>query len=422
MSKAKIASCLYLMVMLPAFFPAFGLCREMVLPISGYTGPELRVVRAWEKVWAGKRIDAETIDRVSEFLPASYAGMYRDPAKWGAPPEGFYFFIRPYEPVRETEGLWAATRKYASGLKLAPDGRLPGHQTIAGRPFPRPVSGTEIAWNYEFNTHGDGCAYLRTGYNISPGSRSERVGDQDAWELFWIHRVDKDPRPALPENPKGISRSTFYHMHSPPEFKNTRMFNLRYIDAEKSDDAYMWFSAFRRIQRISTKQRTDSIDGTDLIYDDEYGWDGQILRNRYVLKGKKELLCARHQDMAVTRRTKGQAILNHLSRERTNTYVVEVFNRDPNYIYSKRVWYIDPETYLILWTEMYDESGRFWKCFENITCNIGPPGNQKNFLVGAHYADFQRVHAGIWVNRRVDVGITVSPKLFTVYHLQKGAY
>lgn len=422
MNSGNIFCRLCLAGMLLCIFPAPGLGRNISGPISCYSEQELEAVRAWEKTWAGEKIDAGNIDRVAEFLPASYTGIYRNPAKWGAPPEGFYFFVRPYEQIAETEGLWTATRRYASGLRLAPDGRLPGHEHAAGRPFPFPASGTEIAWNYEFNTHGDACAYLRSGYNITPGSRAERVGDQDAWELFWVHRVDQDPRPALPENPKGISRSTFYHMHSPPEFKNTRMFNLRYIDGDRSDDAYMWFSAFRRIQRISTKQRTDSIDGTDLIYDDEYGWDGQILRNRYVLKGKRELLCARHQDMALTRRTKGQAILNHLSRERTNTYVVEVFNKDPNYIYSRRIWYIDPETYLILWTEMYDESNRFWKCFENMTANIGPSGNRKNFIVGAHYVDFQRVHAGTWVNQRVDVNITVSPKLFSVYHLQKGAY
>ena len=53
----------------------------------------------------------------------------------------------------------------------------------------------------------------------------------------------------------------------------------------------MWYAPFRRIRRINVGQRTDTIDGTDMIYDDEYGWDGHIQRNTYQLIGKKEMLC-----------------------------------------------------------------------------------------------------------------------------------
>ena len=390
---------------------------------TSYSDAELSRVRQWEQQWAGRRIDGTTVGRVAGFLPESYVDLYQNPGQWGAPAEGFYFWIAPYQAIIETEGMRAAIAAHAPRVALNPDGIPQQYASLAGWPFPRPRSGLEIAWNFEFNTHGDACFYRRTGHNIIPANRAEKVGDQDAWELFWIHRVDIDPRPAFPHNPKGIMRSTFYHMYSPPEFKNIRMFNLRYIEPYKDDDAYMWFSAFRRIQRISTSRRTDSIDGTDLIYDDEYFWDGQILRNTYTLTGRRELLCARHVDLQQTTRTEGQAIVNNLKRERLKTWVVEVVSKDPHYIYSKRIWYVDPETYLILWTEIYDDLGRFWKCFENLTGNVATrQGQTKNFIVGSHYVDFQRHHAGTWRNTNIDVGLDISQNMFTLYNLQKGGY
>ncbi len=388
-----------------------------------YDRDGLKKLRTWELAWAGKRIGKHNVQSIAPYLPDSYVSIYREPGKWGAPSEGFFFTITPYRRIVMTKGMRQATNTYAPQVVMDSRGALPRYAEIAGMPFPSPSSGLQIAWNFDFNTHGDACSYTRVGTNIIPTVKTEKVGIQDAWELFWIHRVDVPPKPAFQKNPKGISRSTFYHMHSPPEFKNTRMFNLRFIDPQKSDNAYMWYSTFRRIQRISNAHRTDAIDGTDLIYDDEYMWDGQILRNTYSLKGRREMLCARHVSIDNATRQKGQAILNNIVRERLNTYVVEVTSRDPSYIYGKRIWYVDPETYLIMWTEIYDSTMRFWKCFENLTGNrTTKTGEQKNFIAGAHYVDFQRVHSGIWQNTHIDVGISIDRSMFTLYNLQKGGY
>jgi len=368
----------------------------------------------------GHKNRQKNIHSVAGLLPASFAGMYAQPEKWGAPSEGLYFFISPYRRAAETDGMEAATRRYSPLVKQAPDGSIVNYAGLAGRPYPYPRTGLEAAWNYDFNTHGDGCFYNRRGTNLNPASSSERVGDQDAWELYWIHRVDVPPLPDLPGNAKGVSKSTFYHMYSPPEFRNIRMFNLRYIDQRKNDDTYMWLSSFRRIQRMSTTDRTDAIDGTDLIYDDEYGWDGQILRNTYKLAGERELLCGRHVAVDEAERQPGQALLNNITRERTKTLVVEVKSRNPDYLYGRRIWYLDPETCLIAWTEIYDARMRFWKCFENLTADVTTrSGQMKNCIVGAHYVDFQRTHAGIWQNRSIDAGISISQRMFTIQHLQR---
>ena len=401
--------------------PALAGAQEVIG--SAYAPDELAKVKEWEKTWVGKKIDKTNIDQVAAFIPESYLGLMKAPEKWGAPPEGFFFNIVAYQPVPETKGFAEATKKYSPIVKKNPDGTIANYAEIAGRPFPTPKDGFEAAYNFEFNNHGDTCKYRRYSPSINPTAKNDRLADQEYTEYFFIHRTEKEPLPALADNPKGMHRAYFLNMLKPPEFLNTRMFNIRYIDPKKEDDAYLWYSQFRRIRRMSTAQRTDSIDGSDIIYDDEYLWDGQLIRNNYTLKGKKDLLCSRHTDMKATTRVAGQAMSNGLTLERCNTIVVDVINKDPNYIYSKRIWYLDPETAIILWTEIFDANGKFWKCFMNNTCPIPTKtGQMKAFIVATQFGEFQRTHAGLSDQEyfyKPEITIDVPSDIFTVGNLQK---
>lgn len=394
---------------------------EVQYPLAAYSADELTKVREWEKIWAGKKVDKSNIDEVATLLPQGIVQVYKESEKWGAPAEGFYFKVIPYKQIIETAGMIEATKKYAPVVQVDAEGYITNYATIAGMPFPNPKNGLEVAWNFDFNTHGDANHYARKGPVITPRVTIERTTHQDQWELYYIHRVDVDPRPAYPDNPRGIHRGLFLHLYEPPESMNSRFFNLRYIDPKKEDDGYMWYAPFRRIRRINVGQRTDTIDGTDMIYDDEYGWDGHILRNTYQLVGKKEMLCSRQVDNKALKRVPGQAIPNNISRERVQTYVVEVKNKDPNYIYSKRVWYVDPETYYVLWSEMYDDLNRYWKCFEYLHVDVKTKkGEMKNMICGVILIDLQRTHSSIPLHEIYEVGTEkVDTNMFTVANLQK---
>jgi len=197
---------------------------------------------------------------------------------------------------------------------------------------------------------------------------------------------------------------------------------MRFTDYNKEDVSYLYYAQFRRIRRLSTTERTNAIDGTDQIYDDGNMWDGHISRNTYTLKGKKEMLLSRHQDMDPKKvtRVSGQAMCNGYTFERCNTYVVEAVNKDPNYIYSKRVWYIDPESYIIHWQEMYDKLGRYWKCFTHHTQDLKTEkGEDKNVWVGYTMQDLQRTHSGFTRMEYKGIGIEVKPELYTLSNLQR---
>lgn len=396
--------------------------KDLQYPVAAYSAAELAKVQEWEKTWAGKKIDKSNVGEVAQFLPDQIVELYKNPEKWGAPEkDGLFFIITPYEQIIEPSGVIAATKKYAPAVKQNAAGDIVNYADIAGVPFPNPKTGLEIAWNFDFNSHGDASHGLKKGPVVSPGVTIERTTSQEQWELYYIHRTDVDPVPAYADNPKGIHRGLFLHLYDPPESQNTRFFNLRYIDKDKEDDGYMWYAPFRRIRRINVGQRTDTIDGTDMIYDDEYGWDGHIQRNTYKLIGKKDMLCSRHTDNTKLQRAPGQAMPNNITRERVATYVVEVKSKDPHYLYGKRIWYVDPETYLVLWTELYDELKRPWKCFEYLHDNFKTKkGEMKNMIVGTLLLDFQRSHASLPMYKIYEVGTEkVNKNMFTVSYLQQ---
>ncbi len=399
--------------------PVISISEEVVYPVSAYSPEELAKVRTWEKTWVGKKIDKSNIDEVAEFMMDSWVTIYKNPENWGAPPEGLYFHIRPYEQVIETKGMIEATKKYSPLVKTDQNGKIINTTEIAGFPFPNPKTGLEMAYNTEFQTRGDTWASNWRGAVIDPKSMTDRWSDQDTFDMYFIHRVDADPKPAILKNKKGYHKGQFMHINLPAENNNTRMINMKFIDESKAFNSYLFFAQFRRIQRLSAAERTNAIDGTDMIYDDGNMWDGYLSKNSYTYKGKKELLLGRHQDILSLTRKSGQAVPNGYTFERCNTYVVEVKHEDPDYIYSKRVWYIDPETYWIQAQEVYDELGRFWKTFIQPTGNWKTEkGEMKNISVANSFHDVQRTHSNFTRMKIKKISHEISPKEFLLSKLQ----
>lgn len=137
-------------------------------------------------------------------------------------------------------------------------------------------------------------------------------------------------------------------------------------------------------------------DSSDIIYDDKYLWDGQLLLNSNAYKGAKELLTDRHDGVGRSTHDFGRVLSNNLTIERCNLLVVEAINKDPNYLSSKRVWYLNPGTYYIMWIDIYDQQGRYWKLFFNSTQPLKTlTGAIKPVIVGTNYFDIQRTYGGL---------------------------
>lgn len=395
---------------------------DVKFPTLSYEGPELAKVREWEKTWAGKKVTTETVDQVKDFMVEAVYKMMKNPSIFGV--KSVTFEILPYRPYEPSKGLIEATNKYAPSSKLDDKENLVNYDNVAGFPFPQPKTGAEMAWNFDAYTRGDTSYLFHSGTVVDCRTGNEREAGHLRWETSWVGRVDVAPIPKISEseNTRGIARSFFQRHTAPPDFMDTTMLELRYKD-NREEDLWVYTAMFRRIRRYATSQRTDTIDGTDMIYDDQEGWYTHPTRNTYKALGRADILAPRHQDPKNVQRDKGVGVWNGIQRERANHWVVEVVNKDPNYIYSKQIWYLDPESWQMNYKTTYNRQGELWKLFELCRNEYPSANGGKTVMPTSEYTvDFIRFH-GSPGNREIkEVGKDIPLKQYTTRALQEKTY
>ncbi|MCX8045094.1 MAG: DUF1329 domain-containing protein, partial [Desulfobacterota bacterium] len=177
-----------------------------------------------------------------------------------------------------------------------------------------------------------------------------------------------------------------------------------------------------RVQRRTASAREDAVGGVDYCEYDSMGYDGPIQINTYALIGKKEYLWARHIDTAQLIRERDASLWSGAQRERCATYVIEVKSKDPSFLYSRQIWYIDPETWQILYAERYDRSGKLWRILDQFFFT----GKGYNNVDLGQYTAIQSIdvlnkHTTI-LKSDMKLGAEFDMTLFTKEYLQKNGY
>jgi hypothetical protein len=414
------------------FMSSPGLATEVNFPIPSHQGAELTKVREWEKTWVGQKVTTANIDQVKELLPDAVYHIMKHPKDYGAESD-FWFEVVPYQEYKVSPGLIESTKKYGPQAQLDENLDLMNYGKVAGIPFPQPdpadltMAGTQAAWNFDAFTHGDGNHITNKPANIVDcRTKLERSSGQIRWMMYWSGRTDVPPKPELPKNKRKVHRTFFQRMTNPPDFADTTVLEVKYQDTTRDCDLWIYTAMFRRIRRYTTKQRSDMIDGTDLVYDDHDGWYTHINLNNYKLLGQKDFLVARHQEEPhkTLSRINGQGFWNGVQRERVKCWVVEVVNKDPNYIYSKRIWYLDPENWQMNVQEMYDRQGRLWKMMEMFynEYNMEEAEGMATNINSEHTVDLIRRHGSVGQWEIYALGKTLNKRIFSVANLQQLTY
>jgi hypothetical protein len=318
-----------------------------------------------------------------------------------------------------------ATKKYAPDSKLDANEALVNFGNVAGYPFPQAKTGVEMAWNFDSNTRGDTHHVLNEGEVVDCRTRLERHAGHLRWDTYWMSRTEVAPIPKIPDdkNPRGIFRSFFQRHIAPVDFVDTTMLEIRYKDLTREEDLWVYTAMFRRIRRYATSQRSDTIDGTDMIYDDQDGWYTAPTWNTYKFLGRADLLVGRHLDNKNAQRVTGQGFWNGVQRERVNNYAVEVVNKDKNYIYSKQIWYLDPETWQMNFKMMYNRQGELWKMYEMFYNEYPTVQGQKvSYLSAEHTVDFIRHHGSPSKYTMKGIGMDIKLDQYQTKSLKEKSY
>ncbi len=397
--------------------PLAGMAAEIQYPVPCYQGEELAKVQQWEKNWVGKKISSATVDEVKEFLPETFYSLMKETDKWGES----WFEVVPYREVPVTPGNIKFTKQYYGQCKVDTNGELAANY-VAGVPFPDTKDPVEMAHNFRTRSFGDTYRSEEKGHMVDGRLKYDMSVLIRNEMCFFAGRTDTPPVPEYDPNPKKIWRAYFMDQIDPPEVRDMRILEIHYTDRTKAYDRWMWTPSIRRVRRSSTTERQDPKGGGDNAAYDNLGWDGAIGENTYKYLGSKELLMARHTDVSKLVHTPGDCIFDGTQRERVKTHLIEAVSRDPNFFYSKCIWYLDPESWQMLYSERYDRRGSLWKVLDQMGyVGKGYNGVQFGHFNGNQMIDVQRIHSTIAIAVQ-NFGVNFERSTFTLENLQKHGY
>jgi hypothetical protein len=137
-----------------------------------------------------------------------------------------------------------------------------------------------------------------------------------------------------------------------------------YDDPYKMDPTMIYIPSMRRIRKMSS---TDTQDPRgDMTYDDANFLSQKISPERFpykfeIIEEREYLLPFSYGSAnAWVDPNNGYAFRN-VPFMRRPAYVLQMTALDPNYCYSKRIYYLDKETSQPSWAEFYDQKGRLYR-------------------------------------------------------------
>jgi len=322
---------------------------------------------AHAQVSPGEVIGPEQADRVKGLVSPGVEILVR---------RGMELRIVPYRPVELRPSVKAATEQYAAQASLDANGVLTGW--VAGLPFPRidpsdPQAGTKVMYNVNRtpNLTDDLGLHLiesASGTLSKPGEEG-RFDVERHFTIDWLRmlryagRLEIEPKPTIADNPDGVfQKMAQYPFLEPFDLKGTGLLSFRYLDPSKQDDTWLYMPALRRVRRLSSSQRSDALFGQDIDLDSYNVYSGDVSWFTWRLLGEKQMLGSMHgENMPPKPCTRDGGATFCDAWEMRPVFVIEGSSKLPGYAYSKRVLFVDKETFLPLYSDVYDASGELWK-------------------------------------------------------------
>jgi Protein of unknown function (DUF1329) len=335
----------------------WGLLLTLVMAISSVTP-------ARADLKPGDTISKDNVDKFTDLLSPGEAWVVK---------HGMTIKVVAPRELAMPKRYVEATEKYSSQVKIAKGGlALEGY--VAGMPFPKidpndPQAALKIMWNYEYRPffiddfrEGDFGSYTGAVTYDRPMNLERSLWLGDLRRLYYNGRLYVDPKPELP-NPEGVRyKESLHPILAPFDLKGIGLLDLRYIDASRQDDTWLYLPQLRRVRRLSSAQRSDALFGQDADADSFFGYSGHIAWMDWKLLGMKDVMGSVHAENWPLKNCPGGGDFSFCDVwEKRPVYVIEGVSKLPQYAYGKRVIFIDRQAMLPLSTDMYDRAGQLWK-------------------------------------------------------------
>lgn len=237
----------------------------------------------------------------------------------------------------------------------------------AGRPFAEPKNMNEVTWNYvERHWYGDSFHFPHVTFVVVDKLNRRKDMDVKLWHRPWKGRTTVPPVPAYPNNPDNILWKQTTVFTKPYDVAGFAMLRHRYDSLTKNDDSWAYVPAIRRVRRFTGGDLQDPLFGSDNTFDDFAHWLQKIdFKNVVPTKVEEGMILV--WSYVPTQAFDGHQVrvdkrqIYYPSWEIRPVYKLTIEIKDPNYGYSKRITWIDKETYLSNYAEFYDQKGNLFR-------------------------------------------------------------
>jgi hypothetical protein len=336
----------------------------------------------------GTMITYANWQQYKQFMPPAMQALFAGQYFWKMP-DDVQMEVGPTISMPLPPAYLADTEKNASRvtLKKLPDAGYIPEGYVAGIPFPNPLSQSALApyaifydLYYHYNPRLQRsifCSYTGDSYGNFTASGQEDVVYSQLTHL-------SDPTmPATVPTSGDFFFAKFIQQIAPEQAKYTTSLDLTYEDITKLDDIYYYLPSSRRPIRSSDAARCAPLQNSDFTWEDAaLGPPGFPQRFQIKYLGEQRILAMVHAEAAALKQcgaatqlpsdyyysaAKGIIPLGKPSLgkwELRDVYVIDM-SRLPafgsGYCYSRRVLYIDKQTFLPLAIELYDPRGSLFK-------------------------------------------------------------
>jgi Protein of unknown function (DUF1329) len=232
-----------------------------------------------------------------------------------------------------------------------------------GIPFPLPKDGYEAIWNHLTSYRGEAYTILATSWNISASGR--KILSSQAEVFFdWPYSFRQNP------NLEILMKKAIY-TNAPDRYNGGAIIVIDAVNpAEKARIVYQYIPGQRRVRLVSdiAFDLPDSGTSGALTYDDVDIFNGSMERFDFRLMGKKEMIVP-YNDYRLLYQTSidemalpGHLNPDHVRWELHRVWVVEAtLKPEKRHVYSKRIFYLDEDSWAALASDRYNQSGQLFR-------------------------------------------------------------
>jgi hypothetical protein len=325
----------------------------------------------------GDIITLEKVDALRPFLPDEFWNN-RDFFFY----EGMQLEIGPFfYDYSGPDAFKAATEANRGKSKIGPGNSLESFAN--GRPFPMdeidcagdPQAGVKIMWNFDYRWVGAGSTAT---FYYSYWDRGEELPlyyEGDSRAVILSHRIEPKYKKTDWDIFRGEKRKNAFgvEVSAPFDARGIMLMSYRYKSTDaptadaKNDDTWVYVPTLRRVRRISTAQRTDSISGTDFTFDDLNSFAGIVTQYEWQCLGEMDMLAPTNTKVKAFPYDRdhnfGPYGLSFADDrwEMRKAVKVRFIPNNPDHPYHHKDIYVDAQTMNALYSFAYDQKEELWK-------------------------------------------------------------